>query len=115
MSRQLGTLGAIAAAAVAIASLGSLGCAGHEDRTRTALEALDRGAPREAVAALDAELGVGRAEDLPQLKGDNALLLLDRATVQQGLDRFELSARDFGAADKAIDLLDMSRTGADEL
>jgi hypothetical protein len=107
-----GLVGVIAAAAI---SAGSLGCAGHEDRTRTALAALDRGANREAVAALDVELGVERQEDLPQLKGDNALLLLDRATVQQGLDRFELSARDFGAADKAIDLLDMSRTGADDL
>lgn len=107
-----GLVGVIAAAAIAS---GTLGCAGHEDRTRTALAALDRGATREAVAALDVELGVERPEDLPQLKGDNALLLLDRATVQQGLDRFELSARDFGAADKAIDLLDMSRTGADDL
>ena len=107
-----GIVGVIGAALIAG---GSLGCAGHEDRTRTALAALDRGAPREAVAALDAELGVGRPEDLPKLRGDDALLLLDRATVQQGLDRFELSARDFGAADKAIDLLDLSRTGASDL
>jgi hypothetical protein len=102
----------IAAAAVAI---GNLGCAGHEDRTRNALHALDRGAPREALAALNEELGVARPEDPPVMKGDNALLLLDRATVLQSVDRFDLSAQDFGAADKSIDLLDMSRTGADDL
>lgn len=107
-----GLMGVIAAAAVA---LGTLGCAGHEDRTRTALDALDRGAPRVAVAALNQELGVARQEDLPALKGDNALLLLDRATVQQSLDRFDLSARDFGMADKSVDLLDMSRGAADDL
>ena len=105
---------AVSIVTAAIAA-GSIGCAGHEDRTRTALAALDRGAPREALHALDAELGVTRTEDPPVLKGDNALLLLDRATVLQSVDRFDLSMRDFGTADKSIDLLDMSRGKADEL
>jgi hypothetical protein len=105
----------VLAAVTAVVAAANLGCAGHEDRTRNALAALDRGSPREAVAALNQELGVARMEDPPVLKGDNALLLLDRATVLQSVDRFDLSARDFGAADKSIDLLDMSRSGADEL
>jgi hypothetical protein len=105
---------ALAIAALAIA-LGQTGCAGHEDRTKTALFALDRGAPRAALAALNVELRVGSEEEQPALKGDDALLLLDRATVLQSVDRFALSARDFGVADKAIDMLDMSRTGADDL
>ncbi|APR84710.1 putative lipoprotein [Minicystis rosea] len=104
-----------ATVALAAVALGNIGCAGHEDRTRTALAALDRGMPREAVAALNEELGVARIEDPPVLKGDNALLLLDRATVLQSVDRFDLSARDFGTADKSIDMLDMSRSGADDL
>lgn len=112
MKRVRALVLAIATAAVA---QGTLGCAGHEDRTRTALEALDRGSPREAIHELDQQLGVARPEDPPQMKGDNALLLLDRATVLQSIDRFDLSARDFGTADKSIDLLDMSRSGADDL
>ncbi|MFT3766581.1 MAG: hypothetical protein QM820_13870 [Minicystis sp.] len=106
---------AVFATIAAVVALANIGCAGHEDRTRTALAALDRGAPREAIAALNHELGIERPEDPPVLKGDNALLLLDRATVFQSVDRFDLSARDFGTADKSIDMLDMSRSGADDL
>jgi hypothetical protein len=92
------------------------GCAGHEARLTTALDALDRAAPEEAVAALNGELEVGSDTELPaDLEGDNALLLLDRATVLQSLDRYQDSARDFGAADKAIDLLDLSANAADEI
>jgi tetratricopeptide (TPR) repeat protein len=92
------------------------GCAGHEDRLRTALDALDQGAEDAAIAALNEELEVSAAEDLPaELAGDNALLVLDRASILQSLDRYELSKRDFGAADKAIDVLDMSRGATDEL
>ncbi|MBI4704125.1 MAG: hypothetical protein HY744_23705 [Deltaproteobacteria bacterium] len=92
------------------------GCAGHEARVKAALDALDRGAPAEAVGALNEELAVTRAEDLPpQLGGDEALLVLDRAAVLQSMDRYELSARDFGAADKAIDLLDLSRSAAHDV
>ena len=101
-------------AATALAVLES-GCAGHEDRVRGALTALDHGDPYGAVAALNHELEVKTLDETPSLKGDNALLLLDRATVLQSLDDFKLSARDFGVADKHVDLLDMSRTGADDL
>jgi tetratricopeptide (TPR) repeat protein len=105
--------GAIVALAVGAAAL--VGCAGHEDRTRTALDALDRAAPEEAIAALNEQLEVKRAEDLPKLEGDNALLLLDRGTILQSIDKYELSARDLGAADKSIDLLDMSRGTLDDI
>ena len=100
---------------LALGAAALLGCAGHEDRTRTALDALDRGAPEEAIAALDEQLDVKRPEDLPALKGDNALLLLDRGTVLMSVDKYDLSARDLGAADKSIDLLDMSRSTVDEI
>jgi hypothetical protein len=110
LARVTGTLAAIALGAAAL-----VGCPGHEDRTRSALDALDRGAPTEALAELDKELDVTRPEDLPALKGDNALLLLDRGTIQLSLDKYELSARDLGAADKSIDLLDMSRSKVDDI
>ncbi|WP_437732422.1 hypothetical protein [Sorangium sp. So ce1335] len=95
--------------------LGQAACNGHEDRVRTALDALDRGAPADAVAALNEELEVETADQLPALAGDNALLLLDRGNVLLSMDRYRLSARDLGVADKSIDLLDMSRGAADEL
>lgn len=92
------------------------GCAGHESRVRAALDALDRGSPDGAAASLNLELGVETNEQLPAAtEGDNALLLLDRATVLQTMHKYELSARDFGAADKAIDTLDLSRGAADEI
>lgn len=100
---------------VVLAATALLGCAGHEDRTRSALDALDRGSPEEAIAAIDEQIGVKRMEDLPPLKGDNALFLLDRGTVLMSIDKYGLSARDLGAADKSIDLLDMSRGTIDEI
>jgi tetratricopeptide (TPR) repeat protein len=93
-----------------------LGCSGHEARVRAAHQALDDNQPELAVAELNTELQVDSAEKVPaDLEGDNALLLLDRATVLQSIDRFELSARDFGAADQAIELLDLSSNAADDL
>jgi tetratricopeptide (TPR) repeat protein len=92
------------------------GCAGHESRVRGALEALDRAGPEHAAAALNEELEVDRSEDLPKdVGGDNALLLLDRATILQSASRYDLSQRDFGVADKQIELLDLSRNAADDL
>ncbi|MGK4001819.1 hypothetical protein WMF31_04295 [Sorangium sp. So ce1036] len=106
---------AVLAPLALLLGLAQAACGGHEDRVRTALHALDRGAPAEAIAALNEQMEVETAADLPALRGDNALLLLDRGNVLLSMDRYRLSARDFGAADKSIDLLDMSRGAADEL
>ncbi len=91
-------------------------CSGHEARTRTARDALDAGNPQLALAALNEELEVESAAQLPeQLDGDNALLLLDRALVLQQVGEFELSARDLRVADKQIEMLDFSRNTSDEI
>lgn len=92
-----------------------VGCAGHEGRMETALAALDRGQPQQAIAAIDEELEVGKETDLPALEGDAALLLLDRGTIQLSLGKHELSSRDIGAADKSIDVLDLSRDTLDDV
>jgi hypothetical protein len=107
--------GLAAIVVVAASCSGLLGCAGHESRVASALNALDRGAPEEAVAALDHELGVASRDDVPELGGDNALLLLDRGSVLQSLDAWKQSARDLGEADKAIDLLDLSRGASSDI
>ena len=104
------------ALAVSISSSALYGCAGHEDRTRTALEALDRGHPAGAIAELDDEMDVGSPRELPaDLEGDNALLVLDRATVQMAMGDHKSSARDLGAADKAIEVLDLSPSAAGDV
>lgn len=98
-----------------MAVVGTEGCAGHENRVQGALEALDHGAPARAVQGLNAELGVRRTEDLPALRKDNALLLLDRGTVLLSMGKYDRSARDMGLADKGLDVLDLSRTNKHEL
>jgi hypothetical protein len=104
-------LGACTSALVALP-----GCAGHESRVRDALEALDAGAPEQAVAALDKELELADDKQMPaELESDDAILVLDRGMIQLWRGRYELSTRDLAAADKAIDLLDMSRGAADDL
>ena len=104
------------ALALAFALALLVGCGGHEARTLRVRTALDDGAPRAAIAALNDEMDAKTDKDLPEkLEGDNALLLLDRATIQQSLAQFELSARDFEAADKAIDMLDLSKNAADTI
>lgn len=107
---------AAAAAFVSLGLVSGTGCGGHEARTLPVRSALDRGAPKEALAALNEELDVKSSKDLPSdIQGDKALLVLDRASIQQSLASFADSSRDFEAADKAIDMLDLSHNAADTL
>ncbi|UQA61137.1 hypothetical protein [Polyangium aurulentum] len=101
--------------ALALALLSETGCAGHERRVKATLEALDRNAPEQAIAALDEELGVAKPEDVPAVQEDEALLLLDRASVQLARGQHKLSARDFGAADQGIEVLDLSTNAAADI
>lgn len=98
-------------------SLASIGaCKTFADqtlRTRTALDAHD---PQEALQASNAALHVRTADKLPgSLEKNDALLLLDRAMVLQALSEYKASSRDFGVADKALEILDFSRTPANEI
>jgi hypothetical protein len=95
---------------------GAAGCAGHESRVETALAALDASQPAVAVQALDEELELDGPDAMPaDMRTDDALLVLDRGTVQLSLGDWKRATRDLGAADKAIDILDMSRDAADDL
>lgn len=92
------------------------GCGGHEARTLQMRTALDAGDPKRAIASLNDEMDVSRSTDLPaDLEGDNSLLVLDRASIQQSLADFKSSKRDFQAADKAIDMLDLARNAGDTI
>lgn len=92
------------------------GCGGHEARTLKMRTALDAGSARGAIAAINEELDVKTAKELPkEIQGDNAILVLDRASIQQSIVQFDLSRRDFEAADKAIDMLDLARNAGDSI
>jgi len=92
------------------------GCGGHSARTLQMRTALDAGNAKGAIHELNEELDVKDAKDLPaDIKGDNAILVLDRASIQQGASEFPLSKRDFEAADKSIDMLDLARNAADSI
>ena len=92
------------------------GCAGHSAKTADARSALDQGAPQQALASLNQQLGVESGEQLPsEIKPDQQLFVLDRATVQQALGQYELSSRDLETADKGIELLDFAHTTGDDL
>jgi uncharacterized protein len=106
----------VAFASLLLAAGGLFGCAGHEAQTLPVRSALDAGHPHKAIQALDEALGVAKDTDLPDdLTGDKALFLLDRATVQQSLARFDRSKTDFQAADKAIDMLDLAHNAGDSI
>lgn len=69
-----------------------VGCGGHAARTLEMRTALDAGNAKGAIHALDQELDVKDAKELPKdIKGDNAILVLDRASIQQGVAEFPLS------------------------
>jgi hypothetical protein len=98
------------------AVLALAGCGGHELRTLKMRSALDAGEPRQAIAHLNTELKVDKDQDFPKkLEGDDALLVLDRGTIQQSLTQFKLSEHDLEASDKAIDMLDLAHNAGDSI
>jgi tetratricopeptide (TPR) repeat protein len=100
----------------ALALLGGEGCGGHSVRTLPMRTALDAGEPRRAIDFLNDELDVKKDSDLPaDIEGDDSLLVLDRASIQQSLAQFPQSEKDFGAADKAIDMLDLAHNAGDSI
>jgi hypothetical protein len=109
---RTGSLGAIAL----VIGPWLVGCGGHEARTLPMRTALDVGDAKGAIHALNEELDVKSGKDLPaDIKGDNALLVLDRGSIQQSLVQFDLSKQDFEAADKAIDMLDLAHNAGDSI
>ena len=100
--------------AAAIAALTLLAC-GHSARTEKMRTALDVGNLGAAVASLNDELNVKSDKELPKKMGDEALFVLDRGSIQQARGKFALSQQDLQAADKAVEVLDISRNAADSI
>jgi tetratricopeptide (TPR) repeat protein len=93
-----------------------VGCAGHAARTESARTALDANNPQRALTMLNEQLEVKSSKELPEeVDGDNALLLLDRSSVLQQVGEYQLSSRDLEVADKQVEMLDFSRSTADDI
>lgn len=87
----------------------ALACATYTDKNRTMRARLDAADYDGAVDAANDVLKVRDEEKLPRKwKKDTGLALLERATVLHALGAYELSARDFQAAEQELELLDIS-------
>jgi tetratricopeptide (TPR) repeat protein len=91
-------------------------CAGHAAHTVEARKALDRHDPKTAMALYNKQLEVTSGSELPKkVSGDNAVLLLDRSMISQELEAYQDASRDLEIADKQVEMLDYSRSTADEI
>lgn len=103
MLRALARLAFVACLAAATS-----GCATYIDRLARANGAASVGNYAAAVNDMNALLGVASSEQLPdQWSGDRPLAILERGSLQQALDQYTDSARDFSAADQQLELLDI--------
>jgi hypothetical protein len=84
------------------------GCATYTDRLAKANLAAASGNYTTAMEQVDGVLGVSSPDQLPdRWGGDRSLAALERGVLQQALDRYEGSARDFSAAEQELELLDL--------
>lgn len=91
-------------------------CATYSDKTQLARDAVQRGDLAGGEKQINKFLRVGKSEKLPnEWKKETALAVLERAMILQALGMYKLSARDFQAADKELELLDIARDGVGQI
>jgi len=94
----------------------ALACATYSDKLREAHESIADGDLASGARHLNRVLDVHRNEDVPtKLDSERSLALLERGMVFHAAGMFGLSARDFGIADKQLELLDIARDGAGKI
>ncbi|MBU1429804.1 hypothetical protein KKF91_04485 [Myxococcota bacterium] len=90
------------------AAMSLLGCGGYASTSEAFRVSLNGGRPQQALASVNEALGVDTPAQRPsEIEEDTPLLLLERATILQALGEYELSKRDFQAADAKLDVLDL--------
>ena len=88
----------------------AIGCAGYVDQTARMRGELRAGNPEGALSAINKELGIEKLGDDPDPKKKNtALLLLERATILQALERNKAAAKSFQSADDQLEVLDLTQ------
>jgi len=107
MDKRIGTLMAL------VAALAYGGCAGYAGDVKEIRSSLIAGDKARALEMANQALDVDASNELPRkVGGDNALLVLERATVKQGLGRHRASTVDFQVADQHLELLDLKNDTA---
>lgn len=92
------------------------GCATYSDRMEKARVAVTAGDYASGIAEVDGIIDVDEPTQIPDDLGDDAALgLLERATLKQATYVFPGSARDFEAADKGLELLDIANDTAGDI
>ena len=86
------------------------GCAGYAGKVQKMRTALSEGNKKAAINHIDNALKVKNDSDYPdKLNSVDALLVTERATVKQAMDKFKESSIDFRVADQKMELIDITR------
>lgn len=92
------------------------GCASYSERLVDAQSSVIRGDTSGALRILNRKLGVRDIVEVPsKIKGDDGLLLLERASLLQAQGNYRLAARDMVLADQVMEFLDIGSGTLDEL
>jgi hypothetical protein len=84
-------------------------CATYTDRVLRAWQAASDGGYADAIASMNAALGVDSADALPERwNGDRPLAVLERAVLLQAQGRYDTSRRDLTAVEQELEVLDLS-------
>lgn len=108
---------ALIAGLVALVGLaGTVGCASYTDEIRESRQAVSNNDPERAIGHINEQLGVDELDGRPaDLEDENALLLLERATLLQAMGHYESASRDKITVDDRLELLDISGETADNI
>jgi uncharacterized protein len=91
-----------------IGTLSIGGCAGYAGAVAEVRTSLLAGNKERALKEVNRAMKVKDDDAYPKkIKGDNALLVLERAMVKQGLENWKTSSDDFRVSDKHLELLDL--------
>lgn len=97
----------------AVCAIPWIGCASYSESIQGMRTSLVNGDKIGALAKVNEALKVKKEDGLPdKLGGDKALLVLERATIKQGLQRYASSSHDFQAADTHLEILDLKNDTA---
>ncbi|MDE0885535.1 MAG: hypothetical protein OSB70_08390 [Myxococcota bacterium] len=96
-----------------LASLALSGCATYSDRMLDAQQDVEAGRYEEGIDRINKSAGLPGDGSLPAtLNSESALGLLNRATLEQALFRFDQSSQDFQFADGELEYLDIANDTA---
>lgn len=91
------------------------GCASYSERMTAATTDADAGRYEEAIDQVQKASGLNGNGIPKELDSDAALGLLNRATLEQALQRFGPSSQDFQEADRELEFLDIANDAVGEL